>query len=69
MEMDTSIGIACGMMQEWEAMALRDQSGARTIGAPWARSGDGKYPDCNRCSEYYGTLLEYLPQANIAKMI
>ena len=25
MEMDTSVRIACSMMQEWEAAALRDQ--------------------------------------------
>ena len=34
-------------MWEWEAMALRDQLGAQTIGAPWAQSGDRKYLDCN----------------------
>ena len=45
--MDTSVRIACGMMQEWEVTALGDQSDARTIGARRARSGDGKYPDHN----------------------
>ena len=34
--MDTSVCIARSIMQEREAMALRDQSGARTIGAPQA---------------------------------
>ena len=48
--MDTSIRIARGMMREREAAARRDQSGARTIGAPRARSGDGKYPDRNSAS-------------------
>ena len=47
MEMDTSVHVACSMTQEWEAAALGDQSDTRTIGAPWARSGDGKYPDRN----------------------
>ena len=48
--MDTSIHIARGMIREWEAAACGDQLGARTIGAPRARSGDGKYPDCNSAS-------------------
>ena len=50
MEMDTSIRIAHGIMREWEAVALKDQLGARTIGAPWAQSSDRKYPDHNSAS-------------------
>ena len=48
MEMDTSIHITCGMMWEWEAMALREQLDTWTVGAPQARSGGGEYPDHNR---------------------
>ena len=36
MEMDTSICIACGMMWEQEAAALREQSDTQTVRAPWA---------------------------------
>ena len=54
--MDTSIRIACGMMREQEAAARGDQSGARTIGAPRARSGDGKYPDHN--TRLYGLFID-----------
>ena len=46
--MDTSICVSCGMMWEWEAMALKEQLDTQTVGAPWAQSGSGKYPDRNR---------------------
>ena len=46
--MDTSIHVTCGMMWEWEAMALGEQSDAQTVRAPRARSSGGEYPDHNR---------------------
>ena len=48
--MDTGVCVTHGMMREWEAMALGDQLDTWTIGAPWAQSGDGKYPDRNSAS-------------------
>ena len=52
MGMDTSVHVACGMMQEWEAMALGEQLETRTLGVPRARSGSRGYPDHNRSSDH-----------------
>ena len=47
MEMDTSIGVACSMVWEWEAAAIGEQLDAWTIGGPQAQSSGREYPGCN----------------------